>query len=88
MPDQVGIQDGDVVLVRRSGAYFAVVQRAGARVLVIEPCDRAIPDRRVSIDEVAAVYRRIGRPTRNDGRLRPSQRQLTLDDVDPPAPAA
>ena len=88
MPEPVEIRDGDVVLVRRSGAYFAVVQRAGARVLAIEPCDRAIPDRRVRVDEVAAVYRRIGRPARNDERLRPSPRQLTLDEVDPPTPAA
>ena len=81
MAEPVEIRDGDVVLVRRGGAYFAVVQRAGASVLVIEPCDRAIPDRRVRVDEVAAVYRQVGPPARTEGRLRPSPRQLRLDDV-------
>jgi hypothetical protein len=51
----VEIRDGDLVLVSRAGLYVAWVHRAGARELVIEPCDRSIPDRRVRIDEVEAV---------------------------------
>lgn len=43
------------MLVHRGGVYVAWVQRAGARELVIQPCDRAIPDRRVRVDEVQAV---------------------------------
>ena len=83
------IRDGDLVLVNRAGLYVAWVQRAGARDLVIEPCDRTIPDSRVRIDEVQAVYRHVGSPgPPAAGRLRPSPRQLSLDDVEPPAPAA
>ena len=88
MAESVEIRDGDIVLVNRAGLYFAVVQRAGARDLVIEPCDRTIGDSRVRIDEVQAVYRLAGRPARVDGRLRPGPRQLSLDDVDPPAAAS
>ena len=85
MPDPVEIRDGDLVLVNRAGLYVACVQRAGARHLVIEPCDRTVSDSRVRIDEVQAVYRLAGRPARVDGRLRPSPRQLSFDDADPPA---
>ena len=82
MPDSAEIRDGDLVLVSRAGLYVAWVHRAGARELFIEPCDRAIPDRRVRIDDVQAVYRQIGRPVRVDGRLRPSPRQLRFEDVE------
>jgi hypothetical protein len=88
MADPVEIRDGDLVLVNRAGLYVAWVQRAGARDLVIEPCDRSILDGRVRIDEVQAVYRFAGSPARTDGRLRPSPRQLRFDDVDPPTTAS
>jgi hypothetical protein len=78
------IRDGDLVLVSRSGLYVAWVQRAGAREVVIEPCDRSIRDRRVRIDEIEAVDRDVGRPVHHNGRLRPSPGQLRLDDIDPP----
>jgi hypothetical protein len=86
--EPVEIRDGDLVLVNRAGLYVAWVQRAGARDLVIEPCDRSITDTRVRIDEVQAVYRLAGRPVRIEGRLRPAPRQLRFDDVDPPAAAS
>ena len=61
--------------------YVAWVQRAGASTLMIAPCDQSIPDRRVRRDEVQAVYRLVGRPSlAATGRLRPSPRQLRLDD--------
>jgi hypothetical protein len=85
MAEPVEIRDGDLVLVRRAGLYVAWVQRAGARDLVVEPCDRSIPDNRVRIDEVQAVYRLAGRPRQADGRLQPAPRQLSLDDERPPA---
>jgi hypothetical protein len=81
MADPVTVKDGDLVLVRRGGLFIAWVQRASARELIIEPCDRAIPDRRIRIDEVAAVYRHVGRPGPVPGRLRPSPRQLRLDET-------
>jgi hypothetical protein len=84
MAEPVEIHDGDLVLVKRAGVYVAWVQRAGARDLVIEPCDRSIPDSRVRIDEVEAVYRLAGRPRQTDGRLQPAPRQLSLDDEPPP----
>ena len=80
MADEVDIRDGDLVLVSRGTTYVAWVQRAGAANLLISPCDRSIPDRRVRRDEIQAVYRRIGRPGTAPGRLRPSPRQLRLDD--------
>ncbi|MEA2269661.1 MAG: hypothetical protein QOF29_4089 [bacterium] len=80
MRDPVEIRDGDLVMVSRAGLYVAVVQRAGVRDLVIEPCDPSIPDRRVRVDEVQTVYRNIGRPGVPPQRLRPSPRQLRLDE--------
>jgi hypothetical protein len=80
MADPADIHDGDLVLVRRSGLSVAWVRRASGRHVAIEPCDRSIADRRVRIDEIATVYRRIGRPAQpTDERLRPSPRQLRLD---------
>lgn len=83
MADSVDIQDGDLVLVRRGGVYVAWVQRAGARHVVVEPCDRSIRDRRVRVDDIVAVYRRVGSPAQpRDGRLKPSPRQLRLEDIE------
>jgi hypothetical protein len=80
MAEPVEIRDGDLVMVGRAGLYIAVVLRAGARDLVIEPCDPSIPDKLVRLDEVRAVYRNIGRPAAPEQRLRPSPRQLRLDE--------
>jgi len=79
--DPVQLLNGDVVLVRRHGAYFAVVTNAGARRVAVEPCDPAIKDRIVRPSEIDQVYRPVGRPGDSSGcRLRPSPRQLRLDD--------
>ena len=80
MADPVEIRDGDVVLVHRVELFYARVERAGARDLVVEPMDPRIRDRRVRVDEVRQVYRPIGRPGPPPTRLRPSPRQLRLDD--------
>ncbi|MEA2248207.1 MAG: hypothetical protein QOH46_2736 [Solirubrobacteraceae bacterium] len=80
MTEPVEIHDGDVVLVHRVELYYARVQRAGPRDIVIEPMESRIPDRRVRVDEVRQVYRAIGRPAAPPTRLRPSPRQLRLDD--------
>jgi hypothetical protein len=80
MSDPVEIHDGDVVLVQRVELYYARVERAGPRDLVVEPMDPRIRDRRVRVDEVRLVYRAIGRPGPPPTRLRPSPRQLRLDD--------
>jgi hypothetical protein len=78
MPEPVSVQDGDVVMVRRGRTFVALVQRASATELAVVPCDPAIPDRRVRISEVTAVYRNIGAPGTPPKRLRPSP-QLRLD---------
>lgn len=78
MADPVTVQDGDLVMVRRSGTYVAVVQRASATELVIMPCDPRIQDRRIKITEVIAVYRSIGAPASPPRKLRPSP-QMRLD---------
>jgi hypothetical protein len=78
MAEAVTVQAGDVVIVRRRTTFFAVVQRASATELVVMPCDPALPDRRVRITEVAAVYRNVGVPGAPPRRLRPSP-QLRLD---------
>ena len=85
MADPVEIRDNDIVLVHRVELYYARVERAGARDLVVEPLDPRVPDRRVRVAEVKAVYRFVGAPTTAPARLRPSPRQLRLDDVDPTA---
>jgi hypothetical protein len=79
--EPVEILDGDLVLVARHGLYVAWVRRTGPRHLAIEPCDRSIRDRRVRREEIRAVYRNVGRPAAAGGRLRPSPRQLRLDDA-------
>jgi hypothetical protein len=78
MADPVTVQAGDVVMVRRRMTFFAVVQRATATEVVVMPCDPALPDRRVRLTEVTAVYRNIGVPGAPPRRLRPSP-QLRLD---------
>jgi hypothetical protein len=78
MADVVTVQAGDVVMIRRQTTFFAVVQRASATELVVMPCDPALPDRRVRITEVTAVYRNVGVPGAPPRRLRPSP-QLRLD---------
>ncbi|MEA2229531.1 MAG: hypothetical protein QOF04_3161 [Solirubrobacteraceae bacterium] len=83
MPDPVEIRDGDIVLVQRVELYYARVERAGPRDVVIEPLNPRIRDRRVRVDEVRQVYRSIGRPGPPPTRLRPSPRQLRLDDDRP-----
>jgi hypothetical protein len=80
MAEPVDIRDGDVVLVHRVELYYARVERAGPRDLVIQPMDSRIGDRRVRVDEVRQVYRAIGRPAPPPTRLQPSPRQLRLDD--------
>ena len=76
--DPVRVQDGDPVLVRRAPAFYAVVHRASATELAVMPCNPAVPDRRVRVSEVAAVYRNIGAPSPPPRRLRPSP-QLRID---------
>ena len=78
MSEPVRVQAGDVVMVRRRKPFLAVVQRASASELTIVPCDPALPDRRVRVGEVSAVYRNIGAPSAPPRRLRPSP-QLRLD---------
>jgi hypothetical protein len=81
MADPADIRDGDLVLVSRGPTYVAWVRHAGARDVIIAPCDPTIPDRRVRRKGVQAVYRLVGRPgPAPTGRLRPSPRQLRLDD--------
>jgi hypothetical protein len=75
------IRNGDLVLVARRGAFVAWVRRAGPQMLVIEPCDRSVGDRRVRRSEVRAVYRHVGAPDAGPDRLQPSPRQLRLDDL-------
>ena len=81
MAEPADIRNGDLVLVARRGVFVAWVRRAGPRLLVIEPCDRSITDRRVRRSEVRAVYRHVGAPDAATDRLRPSPRQLRLDDL-------
>ncbi|MEA2324371.1 MAG: hypothetical protein QOD81_4221 [Solirubrobacteraceae bacterium] len=83
MPDPVEIRDGDIVLVQRVELYYARVERAGPRDVVVEPLNPRIRDRRVRVDEIRQVYRSIGRPGPAPTRLRPSPRQLRLDDDRP-----
>jgi hypothetical protein len=80
MAEPVTVQAGDVVMVQRGQTFMALVQRASATELAIMPCDPALPDRRVRVSEVVAVYRHIGAPAGPPRRLRPSP-QLRLDDT-------
>jgi hypothetical protein len=80
--DPAEIRDGDIVQVHRLELYYAVVERAGARDLVVTPLNPRIGDRRVRVDEVRRVYRDVGAPGAPPGRLLPSPRQLRFEDFD------
>ena len=83
MPDPAEIRDGDIVLVRRVELFYAVVERAGARDVVVRPLDPRIRDRRVRVEEIRRVFRDVGAPAAAaPGRLLPSPRQLRFDDFD------
>jgi hypothetical protein len=82
MADPVEIRGGDIVQVHRVELYYARVERAGARDVVIQPLDPRIPDRRVRVEEVKRVFRDVGVPGGAPTRLLPSPRQLRFDDFD------
>ena len=82
MPDPVEIQAGDIVQVQRLELYYARVARAGPRDLVITPLDPRIGDRRIRVSEVRRVFRDVGTPATALVRLRPSPRQLRLEDLE------
>ncbi len=82
MPGPAEIRDGDIVLIHRVELYYARVERAGARNVVIQPLDPRISDRRVRIEEIKRVFRDFGMPAAAPGRLLPSPRQLRFDDLD------
>ena len=84
MADPVDIRGGDIVQVHRVELYYARVERAGARDVVIQPLDPRIPDRRVRVEEVKRVFRDVGVPVGAPVRLLPSPRQLRFDDFDDP----
>jgi hypothetical protein len=84
MADPVEIRGGDIVQVHRIGLYYARVERAGPRDVVIQPLDPRIPDRRVRVEEVKRVFRDVGVPGGAPARLLPSPRQLRFDDFDDP----
>ena len=82
MADAAHVRDGDIVGVHRVELYYAPVERAGARDVVIQPVDPRIPDRRVRMEEIRRVYRHVGAPGAIPARLLPSPRQLRFDDFD------
>jgi hypothetical protein len=82
MADRVDVRDGDIVLVQRVELYYARVERAGARDVVIQPLDPRIVDSRIRLTEIRRVFRDIGVPGTVASRLRPGPRQLRLDDID------
>jgi hypothetical protein len=82
MADPVEIRGGDIVQVHRVELYYARVERAGPRDVVIQPLDPRIPDRRVRVEEVKRVFRDVGVPVGAPVRLLPSPRQLRFDDFD------
>ena len=82
MTDPVEIRGGDIVQVHRVELYYARVERAGPRDVVIQPLDPRIPDRRVRVEEVKRVFRDVGVPVGAPVRLLPSPRQLRFDDFD------
>jgi hypothetical protein len=75
------IRDGDIVQVHRIQLYYALVERAGARDVVIQPLNPKIADRRVRVEEIKRVFRDVGSPGRGPARLLPSPRQLRFDDL-------
>jgi hypothetical protein len=78
VPDPVEVHDGDVVLVRRRGVFFAIVRRVSPRRIAIEPMDPRRRDRSVTLEEIVTVYRAVGAPVAPPKRLRPSPKQLRL----------
>ena len=84
MADPVEIRGGDIVQVHRIELYYARVERAGPRDVVIQRLDPRIPDRRVRVEEVKRVFRDVGVPGGAPARLLPSPRQLRFDDFDDP----
>jgi hypothetical protein len=84
MADRVEVSDGDIVLVHRVELYYARVERAGPRDVVVQPLDPRIVDRRVRLTEIKRVFRDIGVPGIAPSRLRPGPRQLRLEDIDEP----
>ena len=85
LSEPVDIRDGDIVQVHRVELYYARVERAGARDVVIQPLDPRIQDRRIRLGEITRVFREIGAPGAPPLRLRPSPRQLRFDALDEPA---
>ena len=71
MADPVEIRGGDIVQVHRVELYYARVERAGPRDVVIQPLDPRIPDRRVRVEEVKRVFRDVGVPGRRAGAAAP-----------------
>lgn len=82
MADRVDIRDGDIVLVHRVELYYARVERAGPRDIVVQPLDPQIVDRRVRLTEIKRVFCDVGVPGIVPSRLRPGPRQLRLDGID------
>jgi hypothetical protein len=76
----VELRVGDVVLVNRSTTYLARVEHVAPRRISIAPADSRVRDRVIKPDEIVDVYRRVGRPRPAPARLRPSPKQLRLDD--------
>jgi hypothetical protein len=82
MADRVDVRDGDIVLVQRVEMFYARVERAGPRDVVIQPLDPRIVDRRVRLTEIRRVFRDVGVPGLAPSQLRPGPRQLRLDGID------
>lgn len=82
MADRVDVRDGDIVLIQRVALYYARVERAGPRDVVVRPLDPRIVDRRVRLTEIKRVFRDVGAPGIAPSRLRPGPRQLRLDGID------
>ena len=83
MPGPAEIRDGDIVLIHRVELYYARVERAGARDVVIQPLlNPRIPDRRFRVEEIGRVFRDVGTPSPAARRLLPTPRQRRFDDLD------
>jgi hypothetical protein len=82
VPGPAEIRDGDIVLIHRVELYYARVERAGARDVVIQPLNPRIPDRRAPVEEIRRVFRDVGTPSPAARRLLPTPRQLRFDGLD------
>ena len=69
MPESVEIREGDIVQIQRVELYYARVEPAGARGVVIQPLDPRIADRRVRIAEIKRVFREVGPPAAAPARV-------------------